>query len=65
MRCGIAMVFPLVFMNFLWYPVSEVITMKSKAAVKRIIQTLKGLYPDAICSLVYEKDYELPKDSCV
>ena len=33
--------------------------MKSKAAVKRIIETLKGIYPDAICSLVYEKDYEL------
>ena len=33
--------------------------MKSKASVKRIIETLKGLYPDAICSLVYEKDYEL------
>ena len=34
-------------------------TMKSKAAVKRIIETLKGLYPDALCSLQYEKDYEL------
>ena len=33
--------------------------MKSKAAVKRIIETLKEIYPDAICSLVYEKDYEL------
>lgn len=33
--------------------------MKSKAAVKRIIDTLKELYPDAICSLRYEKDYEL------
>lgn len=33
--------------------------MKSKAAVKRIINTLKELYPDAICSLRYEKDYEL------
>ena len=38
---------------------SEVMTMKSKAAVKRIIETLKGLYPDALCSLQYEKDYEL------
>ena len=53
------MLFPLVFENFLWYPVSEVITMRAKAAVKRIIETLKGLYPDAICSLIYEKDYEL------
>lgn len=34
-------------------------TMKSKAAVKRIIETLKELYPDALCSLQYEKDYEL------
>lgn len=33
--------------------------MKSKAAVKRIIEELKGLYPDALCSLTYEKDYEL------
>lgn len=33
--------------------------MKSKAAVNRIIETLKGLYPDSLCSLQYEKDYEL------
>ncbi|MBE7003608.1 MAG: endonuclease III [Ruminococcaceae bacterium] len=33
--------------------------MKSKAAVKRIIEQLKALYPDALCSLQYEKDYEL------
>ena len=33
--------------------------MKSKAAVKRIIETLKGIYPDGLCSLRYEKDYEL------
>lgn len=33
--------------------------MASKAAIKRIIETLKGLYPDALCSLQYEKDYEL------
>ncbi len=33
--------------------------MKSKAAVKRIIDTLKDIYPDALCSLQYEKDYEL------
>ena len=37
----------------------EVMAMKSKAAVKRIIETLKGIYPDALCSLQYEKDYEL------
>lgn len=33
--------------------------MKSKAAVKRIIETLKVLYPEGLCSLQYEKDYEL------
>ncbi|MBQ9459505.1 MAG: endonuclease III [Oscillospiraceae bacterium] len=33
--------------------------MKSKAAVKRIIERLRTLYPDALCSLQYEKDYEL------
>lgn len=33
--------------------------MKAKAAVKRIIETLKGIYPDGLCSLQYEKDYEL------
>ena len=33
--------------------------MKSIAAVKRIIDTLKEIYPDALCSLQYEKDYEL------
>ena len=33
--------------------------MKSKAAVKRIIEELKVLYPDALCSLTYHKDYEL------
>ena len=33
--------------------------MKSKASVKRIVEGLKTLYPDAICSLHYRKDYEL------
>ena len=33
--------------------------MKSKASIKRIIETLKMLYPDGLCSLQYEKDYEL------
>ncbi len=33
--------------------------MKSKAAVKRIIETLKGIYPEGLCSLRDEKDYEL------
>lgn len=33
--------------------------MKSKAAVRRIIDALRSLYPDALCSLTYEKDYEL------
>ena len=33
--------------------------MKSKAAIKRIIETLKELYPEGLWSLQYEKDYEL------
>ena len=33
--------------------------MKSKAAVKRIINELKVLYTDALCSLKYKKDYEM------
>ena len=30
--------------------------MISKAAVNRIIETLKGIDPDGLCSLQYEKD---------
>lgn len=33
--------------------------MKSNAEVNAIIAELKKLYPDALCSLDYEKDYEL------
>jgi endonuclease-3 len=33
--------------------------MKSKADTAAIIQRLKELYPDAVCSLDYGKDYEL------
>ena len=33
--------------------------MKSKAAISRIIAALRELYPDALCSLTYRKDYEL------
>ncbi len=33
--------------------------MKSKAAVRRIIETLREIYPEALCSLPYKKDYEL------
>ncbi len=33
--------------------------MKQTAQVREIIEILKGLYPDALCSLQYEKDYEL------
>ena len=33
--------------------------MKSKEQVSTIIAALKALYPDALCSLDYEKDYEL------
>ena len=51
--------FPLASRRKLWYSKGEVRDTASKAAVKRIIETLKGLYPDALCSLQYEKDYEL------
>ena len=33
--------------------------MKSKAEIDAIISRLKVLYPDAMCSLDYKKDYEL------
>lgn len=33
--------------------------MKSKKAINAIIEKLKEIYPDAVCSLDYEKDYEL------
>ncbi|MBQ3557222.1 MAG: endonuclease III [Oscillospiraceae bacterium] len=33
--------------------------MKDPAAVSAIIEELKGLYPESICSLNYKKDYEL------
>ena len=33
--------------------------MKSKAAVRCIVEARKTLYPDALCSLQYQKDYEL------
>ncbi len=33
--------------------------MKSKQETDAIIRRLKELYPDAVCSLDYEKDYEL------
>lgn len=33
--------------------------MKSQEAVIAIVEELKNLYPDDICSLNYEKDYEL------
>lgn len=33
--------------------------MKSKKAIYAIIEKLKEIYPDAVCSLDYEKDYEL------
>ena len=32
---------------------------KDRQAVLAIIQELKALYPDGICSLEYQKDYEL------
>ena len=33
--------------------------MKTETQIRDIIDILKGLYPDALCSLQYEKDYEL------
>jgi len=33
--------------------------MKTKSSISRIIEGLKALYPDAACSLNYQKDYEL------
>lgn len=33
--------------------------MKTEADVRAIVEALKALYPDGICSLQYEKDYEL------
>ena len=33
--------------------------MKSKKEIRAIIEKLKEIYPDALCSLDYEKDYEL------
>ena len=33
--------------------------MKTKAQISAIIEELKKLYPDAVCSLDYRKDYEL------
>ena len=33
--------------------------MKTETQVRNIIEILKGIYPDALCSLQYEKDYEL------
>ena len=32
---------------------------KTQQEVRDIVEALKGLYPDALCSLQYEKDYEL------
>jgi len=33
--------------------------MKTEIQVRNIIEILRGIYPDALCSLQYEKDYEL------
>ena len=34
--------------------------MKTEQEMNAIISRLKALYPDAMCSLDYEKDYEIP-----
>lgn len=36
-----------------------VFPMKTKETVRSIVDALKERYPDALCSLQYEKDYEL------
>ena len=33
--------------------------MKNQTQTREIIEILKGIYPDALCSLQYKKDYEL------
>ena len=33
--------------------------MKTKEEARAIVNGLKELYPDGICSLQYQKDYEL------
>ena len=33
--------------------------MKTKEEARAIVNGLKALYPDGICSLQYQKDYEL------
>ena len=33
--------------------------MKMKKSIADIVERLKAIYPDAMCSLNYEKDYEL------
>lgn len=52
--------------RFLWYnhlestnQQQEDRSMKSTQDVWAIVNGLKGLYPDGICSLQYQKDYEL------
>lgn len=40
-------------------PQSEVREMKNPEDVLHIVEALKQLYPDALCSLEYGKDYEL------
>jgi endonuclease-3 len=57
----------LTFFPFLWYNViihipiffDEVIPMKSQQDVVAIVEALKELYPEGICSLDYPKPYEL------
>ena len=37
----------------------SVVFMKNSKDIHAIVQALKDLYPDGICSLQYQKDYEL------
>lgn len=48
----------LAFFIFLCYSFFEVNFMEN-ASVIAIVNALKELYPDGVCSLQYKKDYEL------
>ena len=44
----------------MWYDGGhEVIAMTKKERAQLAVDALKELYPDGICSLEYDKDYEL------
>ena len=52
--------FRLEILQKMWYnDTKEVISMTKKERARLAVDALKELYPDGICSLEYEKDYEL------